>query len=126
MLRCYPLTYGRFDAQLISQQCGAAVLLKQLKAFDSAPTQFNSQTPITHPYPSSFIKRRKHKRAAVIRVQQQLNLKGQQPKLVTDGYFGSTTQQAAKSYQASTHPNSEMLKVDGIVGPKTWKVLFKN
>lgn len=45
-----------------------------------------------------------------------------QPKLATDGLFGSKTQFAVKQYQSDPWYEAGP-PVDGIVGPKTWRSL---
>lgn len=47
----------------------------------------------------------------VIELQKKLNL-------IADGIFGKITEEAVKKFQADNH-----IKVDGIVGPQTWKLL---
>ena len=120
---------GRFDAQLISQQCGAAVLLKQLNVFTpvQAPTTLQSQRPNTQPllpYPNTTIKRSTRYNTYVIPIQQRLNALGYQPALQTDGYFGPKTEHAVKWFQASSLFSNTPLKIDGIVGLNTWQALF--
>lgn len=120
---------GQFDAQLISQQCGAAVLLKQLNVFTPAqvPAAPHSQQPNTAPllpYPNTTIKRSTRYNAHVISIQQRLNALGYQPTLHTDGYFGPKTEQTVKWLQAQSAIAEQALQVDGVVGAQTWAVLF--
>lgn len=123
---------GHFDANLVSQQCGAAVLLKQLNAFVVLPpttaTQANRQpTPAplnSRPYPGQLIKRSRKQNSNVHHIQQRLNALGYQPALKVDSHFGPKTEQAVKWFQANSQRTSTPLKIDGIVGPKTWQVLF--
>lgn len=118
---------GRFDSQLVSQQCGAALLLKQLNIFSDLPTTHSAQ-PVLHrtrAYPGRLIKLSRQQRIEVQQIQRQLNALGYQPTLAVDGYFGSNTQEAVRRFQASSHLSGVLLKVDGIVGKKTWAALFK-
>ena len=118
---------GRFDANLVSQQCGAAVLLKQLGPYAPIQPSISSGSTIqlTHPYPDYSIKRSTQQRAVVQHIQRRLNTLGHQPALTTDGYFGPKTQQAVKWFQMS-YTGGRLLKIDGIIGAKTWAALFKN
>ena len=120
---------GRFDTNLVSQQCGAAVLLKQLDFFTSAQpllaVNLNTPNAITQlPYPNILIKRSTQKSNLVTLIQQRLNAMGYQPSLQPDGYFGSKTEHAVKWFQVSSQLSDTPLKIDGIVGPKTWQALF--
>lgn len=92
---------GKFDAQLISKQCGAAVLLKQLNFFTPAQllltTDINPQNTTTlPPYPNVLIKRNIQTNHSVTHIQQRLNALGYQPSLQLDGHFGAKTEQAVK------------------------------
>lgn len=122
---------GQFDANLVSKQCGAAVLLKQLDAFaliqPTLVTQTDTQPPpvtrMPHPYPGQLIQRN-HQHSSVKHIQQRLNALGYLPALTVDNLFGAKTEQAVKWFQASSLLSGTPLKVDGIVGPKTWHALF--
>lgn len=122
---------GRFDADLVSQQCGAAVLLKQLDAFaliqPTPANQTDSQPPpvtrTPHPYLGQLIQR-SHQHSSVKHIQQRLNALGYQPALSVDNLFGAKTEQAVQWFQASSQSTDTPLKIDGIVGPKTWLALF--
>ncbi|WBE25059.1 peptidoglycan-binding protein [Denitrificimonas caeni] len=123
---------GRFDANLVSKQCGAAVLLKQLDAFalmQPAPaTQADAQlAPIIRtprPYPGQLMQRSQQQHSSVKHIQQRLNALGYQPALKIDNYFGAKTEHAVKWFQANSQLSDTPLKIDGIVGPKTWQALF--
>lgn len=128
---------GKFDSQLISQQCGGAVLLKELLTHPSSQTKanalstaFNSKFNIKHstllltPYPNRLIKTGERQRSVVKSIQQRLNTLGYQPKLHIDGYFGPKTEQAVKWLQSRSTTTERALQVDGIVGVQTWTVLF--
>lgn len=120
---------GKFDTHLISQQCGAAVLLKHLSVFTPAQplltTDLNIPSAIAQPpYPNILIKRSTQKSSLVTLIQQRLNALGYRPALQPDGYFGSKTEHAVKWFQASSLLSGTPLKIDGIVGPKTWQALF--
>lgn len=117
---------GRFDADLVSQQCGAAVLLKQLDAFTPTPPAHPATQPriIQPPYPNAAIKRSAGYNNQVIAIQQRLNALGYQPTLHIDGYFGAKTEQAVKWLQARSALAGQALQVDGVVGVQTWAVLF--
>lgn len=125
-------TDGRFDANLVSKQCGAAVLLKQLDAFAliqptpaaQADAQPPSITSTTRPYPGQLIKRSQQQRSSVKHIQQRLNTLGHQPLLKLDSYFGPKTEHAVKWFQANNQSTDTPLIIDGIVGPKTWQALF--
>lgn len=58
--------------------------------------------------------------SAVTQLQQVLNAKGADPKLVVDGVFGPLTLAAVKAYQ-----KANALPVDGIVGRLTWSKLLE-
>lgn len=118
---------GRFDSQLVSQQCGAALLLKQLNIFSDPPTTGATHSVLhrTRAYPGRLLKLSRQQRLEVQQIQRQLNALGYQPTLAVDGYFGSNTQEAVRRFQASSHLSGVLLKVDGIVGKKTWAALFK-
>ncbi len=120
---------GKFDTQLISQQCGAAVLLKQLDFFTPAQPllaeHLNTPNAITQlPYPNILINRSSQKSNLVTLIQQRLNALGYQPSLQPDGHFGAKTEHAVKWFQASSLLSNTPLKIDGIVGPNTWQALF--
>ena len=120
---------SRFDTNLISKQCGAAVLLKQLNVFTTAqapatPQSQPSNTAPLLPYPNTTIKRSTRHNTHVIPIQQRLNALGYQPKLHTDGYFGLKTEQAVKWLQARSAIDGRVLQVNGVVGVQTWVVLF--
>lgn len=53
------------------------------------------------------------------KVQGAINALGYSPKLMTDGDFGTKTENAIKWYQKKNG-----LQVDGVVGPITWRSLF--
>ena len=122
---------GRFDADLVSQQCGAAVLLKQLDAFaliqPTPANQTDSQPPpvtrTPHPYPGQLIQR-SHQHSSVKHIQQRLNTLGYQPALSVDNLFGAKTEQAVRWFQAQNAVAGRALQVDGVVGVQTWAVLF--
>ena len=76
-------------------------------------------------YPNRLIKTGERQRSVVKLIQQQLNRQGAKPALKVDGYFGPLTTQAVKWFQANNSLNGEKLKIDGIVGSKTWVILFK-
>lgn len=57
-------------------------------------------------------------------IQQQLNQLGYQPRLKVDGYFGDKTLHAVKWFQAGNHIHGGALKVDWVVGSRTWPALF--
>lgn len=123
---------GRFDANLVSKQCGTAVLLKQLDAFAliqptpaaQADAQPPSITSTTRPYPGQLIKRSQQQRSSVKHIQQRLNTLGHQPLLKVDSYFGPKTEQAVRWFQAQNAVAGRALQVDGVVGVQTWAVLF--
>src|SRR5699024_162026 len=101
---------GRFDANLVSQQCGAAVLLKQLNAFavipPTAATQANlhtTPTPLNNrPYPGQLLKRSGKQNSNVNHIQQRLNALGYLPALKIDSHFGPKTEQAVKWLQTNS------------------------
>lgn len=126
---------GKFDSQLVSQQCGAAVLLKELLIHPSGQTKANALSqafhstlktqPSTLPlYPNRLIKAGERQRSVVKLIQQQLNQAGFNPSLKVDGKFGPLTQQAVKWFQANHVLNEKALIVDGLVGKNTWQALF--
>ncbi len=117
---------GRFDADLVSQQCGAAMLLKHLHAFTPTPPAHpaTQHRIIQPPYPNAAIKRSAGYNNQVIAIQQRLNTLGYQPTLHIDGYFGAKTEQAVKWLQARSALAGQALQVDGVVGVQTWAVLF--
>lgn len=57
----------------------------------------------------------------VIELQYRLNAAGAQPVLKVNGSFGTLTRQAVITFQQTHH-----LTADGVVGPKTWRVLTLN
>ena len=127
-------TDGRFDANLVSQQCGAAVLLKELLGHSktqivSTKPNYNAHSTLTiknstlPQYPGQLIQR-SHQHSSVKHIQQHLNALGYQPALTVDNLFGAKTEQAVKWFQANSLISNTPLKVDGIVGPKTWQALF--
>ena len=126
---------GRFDANLVSQQCGAAVLLKELLGHSktqivSTKPNYNAHSTLTiknstlPQYPGQLIRRSQQQHSSVKHIQQHLNALGYQPALTVDNLFGAKTEQAVKWFQASSLISNTPLKVDGIVGPKTWQALF--
>lgn len=126
---------SKFDSQLISQQCGAAVLLKELLTHPSSQTKANALSqafhstlktqPSTLPlYPNRLIKTGERQRSVVKLIQQQLSRLGAKPTLKIDGYFGPNTEQAVKWLQSRSTTTERALQVDGIVGEQTWAVLF--
>lgn len=126
---------GRFDAHLVSQQCGAAVLLKELLSHATAPalglrlsdnaSAGSTTTEPSHPqYPGQLLRRSHKPHSCVKYIQQRLNALGYQPALAVDNHFGAKTEQAVKWFQANSPLTNPVLKVDGIVGPKTWQALF--
>lgn len=69
--------------------------------------------------------RRGHRGPVVVKIQDQLNVAAditfsEHPKLGSDGIFGRLTKRRVAEFQ-NQYPQ---LKVDGIVGPNTWAVLF--
>lgn len=70
------------------------------------------------PYPGAVTKRGSSARARIRQIQQQLHDKGENPGPV-DGLFGRLTDASVRRFQAANG-----LTVDGLVGPKTWAVLF--
>lgn len=126
---------GRFDAHLVSQQCGAAVLLKELLSHITAPAlglrlnnnanQGSTTKEPSHPqYPGQLLRRSRKPHCCVKYIQLRLNALGYQPALAVDNYFGAKTEQAVKWFQTNSPLTNPALKVDGIVGPKTWQALF--
>lgn len=131
---------GKFDPNLVSKQCGAALLLKELlsntadqpsNALSNQAFEFNSKfniqnpTLLLQPYPGRTIKPGERQRSIVKTIQRRLNTLGVKPTLLIDGRLGPLTTQAIMWFQASTHPDGALLKVDGQVGHKTWAELFK-
>lgn len=53
-------------------------------------------------------------------LQSRLNATGTVPPLIVDGHFGGKTLEAVRMFQ-----RSRMLKVDGEVGPRTWRELLR-
>lgn len=82
---------------------------------------FAKPSPSTpHPYPFSstrYIKRGWTNSTTVERIQKQANLHG--AALKVDGDFGAKTEAWVYKFQKTHH-----LQEDGVVGPKTWAVLF--
>ncbi|WP_270180611.1 peptidoglycan-binding domain-containing protein [Alkalihalobacillus sp. CinArs1] len=81
-----------------------------LAALKKAPKRPSSQAPV-RPYPGHYVMigdRGKDVEA----IQRAVNVK-------PDGIFGPITRDAVRSYQSR-----KGLLVDGIVGPKTWNVMF--
>lgn len=78
--------------------------------------------PITNqwPYAAGVIMQKGWENSkGAVKVQGALNGLGYAPKLITDGDFGTKTENAVKWYQ-----KNHGLQVDGKVGPLTWKSLF--
>lgn len=119
---------GRFDANAVSQQCGAAVLLKIMLErevetnLDKSPTgQIETMNPI---YPQRIIKVGEDDVAVVRPLQLRLNELGCGP-LQGTGFFGQKTDAAVKLFQARfPDPQGQPLVIDGEVGPLTWGALF--
>ena len=86
------------------------------------PAGIVGSTPEPAPNPSPAILppqiKKGSKGANVVKLQKALN-EALGTKLVTDGLFGGKTEAAVKRYQEANG-----LKVDGIVGEKTWKELL--
>ena len=72
------------------------------------------------PYPGVIL-RRGMSGPSIRQVQERLNALGANPRLTTDGVFGSLTEAAIMTFQR--HNN---LTPDGIVGPMTWNALFRS
>jgi len=70
------------------------------------------EASVSHPYPGEIIKFRSSNKEAVKLIQAKVGAKA-------DGDFGPATRQKVRDWQSA---NS--LRPDGLVGPKTWKVMF--
>lgn len=129
---------GRFDADLIANQIGAAALLRALDQLGfialsprgtgtkggplDTPEALGDAGP--PPYPGRLIKRGEPKRAIVLLLQGRLLERGCGP-LDVDGEFGGETEGSVRLFQSrSIDRNGFPLHVDGIVGPSSWEALF--
>lgn len=118
---------GVFSPEAVSEQCGAAVLLKVLSAQGEIefgalpPNNSQQQAPL---YPGRILKKGEMNSPWVKLVQIRLNEVGCGP-LVEDGDFGENTDSAVRLFQArSVDRNGEPLIIDGEVGSLTWEALF--
>lgn len=124
---------SRFDATAVSQQCGAAVLLKTLlkREIDLGigMQSLNQQsliwsTAMIPNYPERIIKIGEADIEIVRPIQLRLNELGCGP-LQGTGFFGQKTDTAVKLFQ-SRFPDlqGQPLLIDGEIGPITWGALF--
>jgi lysozyme family protein len=119
---------GDFDADKVSQQCGAAVLLKVLleRNIDlNLDIQSSSFSEMMVPkYPGRIIKIGETDESIVRPIQLRLNELGCGP-LQGTGFFGQKTDVAVKLFQ-SRFPDlqGQPLLIDGEIGPLTWGALF--
>jgi len=72
------------------------------------------------PYPG-VVMRRGMNGPSIRQAQERLNARGANPRLATDGIFGSLTEAAVIAFQRAHN-----LTPDGIIGPLTWNALFGN
>lgn len=124
---------NRFDENTVSQQCGAAVLLKTMlkreidlgietQALDQQSLMWS--TEMIPNYPERIIKVGETDAEIVRPIQLRLNEMGCGP-LQGTGFFGQKTDVAVKLFQ-SRFPDlqGQPLLVDGEIGPLTWGALF--
>lgn len=124
---------GIFDANAVSQQCGAAVLMKTMlqRGVDIGnETQLLEPKPLiwsenmTINYPGRIIKVGETDTEVVKPIQLRLNELGCGP-LQGTGFFGQKTEIAVKLFQSRfSDLQGQPLLVDGEIGPLTWGALF--
>lgn len=116
-----------FDPEAVSDQCGAAVLLKALQergAVTFAETARAATLSTTEIYPGRNIKLGDRDKELVRMLQQRLNAVGCGP-ICVDGDFGGETEAAVRLFQArSVDSQGTPLVIDGVVGSLTWEALF--
>ena len=83
----------------------------------SGPPQTTQPAPVP-PYPGQSVRKGSKAKDRVKLIQRELKMLGYNVGPV-DGIFGPKTDAAVKAFQTD-----QALKVDGIVGPITWKALF--
>jgi lysozyme family protein len=126
---------GHFNSDLVSAQCGAAVLLKAMvleghiafpgSSADRAPlgvsvTPANPANPAAPVYPGHVVTEDETDKDLVKTLQNRLNEVGCGP-IDVDGTFGKNIKDAVMRFQTRQHD----LSVDGKVGPLTWAALFR-
>jgi len=122
---------GKWDANAVSQQCGAATLLRRMQdqniiaISDIVVSPVASNTKLTdNTYPGRVIKKGDKDETTVLLIQKQLNNKGCGP-IDEDADFGPQTYRAVRLFQARfTDQFGNPLKIDGEVGTNTWEALF--
>lgn len=131
---------GKFDADAVSKQCGAALLLKTLidRNIDTGLI-VSSVVPVSHlpvtfealpetdekpKYPGRILKVGENDLFIVRPLQLRLSELGCGD-LKGSGFFGNNTEAAVKLFQARfTDVDGRPLKIDGEVGSLTWAALF--
>jgi lysozyme family protein len=124
---------GVFDENAVSQQCGAAVLLKILldreidlgleTQISDSQTSTRNET-MTLKYPGRIIRIGETDTETVRPIQLRLNELGCGP-LQGTGFFGQKTEAAVKLFQARFPDlQGQPLLIDGEIGPLTWGALF--
>lgn len=109
---------GKFDPNAVSQQCGAAALLRRISERSIDRVGSVEPLPPPPPFPGVVLKRGS-RGAEVCRIQSRLRELGQVIANVTGCPFGPQTEAAVKRFQAHRR-----LQVDGKVGRETWEALF--
>jgi len=124
---------GHFNKDLVSQQCGAAVLLKFMA--DAGHITFPGGMAPDAPlgvkvtatdavYPGHVVSENESDKAIVKTLQKRLNDVGCGP-IDVDGVFGEQTKNATMLFQTRhTDIFGHDLEVDGEVGSLTWAALF--
>lgn len=120
---------GVWDPNAVSQQCGAALILKALAFAGYGAAAANAlSTPVPEPataaYPGFVLKSGVMDSPHALLVQKRLNTRGFGP-VDEDGDYGPNTANAVRAFQAAAMDiEGNALIIDGEVGPITWAALF--
>ncbi|HEV2068934.1 MAG TPA: peptidoglycan-binding protein [Acidimicrobiales bacterium] len=111
---------GKFDANAVSQQCGAAAFLRRIsdRSIDKIGSGAPPPPPPPPPFPGMVLKRGM-RGSDVCRIQSRLRQLGHAIAEVPGCPFGPQTEAAVRAFQEQRH-----LEVDGKVGRNTWAALF--
>lgn len=112
-----------WDANAVSQQCGAALILSQLGFAGSKADEDPKEAAIPK-FPGFVLKAGLLDSPHALQVQKRLNQRGCGP-VAEDGDFGTKTADAVRTFQAQSKDlDGNALVIDGEVGSITWAALF--